>query len=365
MNMKLTKTNLLDKHKDDGFASIIIAIVLVLVLSLVTVGFAELMRKETRSSLDRQLSTQAYFAAETGVNDAAKAINDGYSSAKTSCAPLTAPQIGGAKYLTDNTISTATNTSYTCLTIDPAPFKLVYGAIDFSQSKAVTITGVDPNNPAATVPIGSINISWKDTAAKGFVSGGAHNFETAAAWTYTGLMRIGLTPLSLNAGKLTRADLIDNTATIFMYPNAKAGAGDKSIAAYNTAPYNSYVRADSGGIVDGNCNPGSQPLFCNVTITGLDKVSYLLDMRSIYSPNTVNVTAYDSSKKPIRIKNAQTLVDSTGKSQDVLRRIQVRIPSHPEFFHSDFSLESAGDICKQMRLYPDPSVGISDNICDL
>src|ERR1039458_10050844 len=77
----------LTKIKDDqsGFASIVIASVIILVLSLITVGFAQLMQREQRSALDRQLSSQAYYAAESGINDAVSAINSGFNVAKSTC----------------------------------------------------------------------------------------------------------------------------------------------------------------------------------------------------------------------------------------------------------------------------------------
>ncbi len=94
--------------KQDGFASIVIAIIMVIVLSLITVGFAQLMRTEQRSALDKQLSSQAYYAAETGVNDAAKALNAGYAGVKTNCAPLpTSTTVPGGQFLTNNIVGDA------------------------------------------------------------------------------------------------------------------------------------------------------------------------------------------------------------------------------------------------------------------
>ncbi len=350
---------------DDGFASIVIAVVLVLVLSLMTVGFAELMRKETRSALDKQLSSQASFAAESGINDAAKAINAGFTYAKSICGPLKIGDPGygtpGSTNLSTNIVSDNTKSSYTCLTVNPTPDTLQYGAIDFSQSKSVTISGVKASDGVTPVPISKLIISWQDVNGnqKGFITSGTHDFETATGWTATGILRIGLTPLG--SGGVNRDDLINNTSTLFLYPNS-SGAVATNISQYNTASQTSFTGLGnlSGGIVDGNCNVGSRPLFCDVVITDLNQVNYLLDMRSVYNKTAVNIAAYDAIGGRLKIKNAQTLIDSTGKSQDVLKRVQVRLPSHTEYFHSDFSLQTAGDVCKQMKLKPDSG----SNTCD-
>ena len=45
-----------------------------IVMSLIVLGFAQISRRNQRESLDRQLSTQAFYAAESGVNDARELI---------------------------------------------------------------------------------------------------------------------------------------------------------------------------------------------------------------------------------------------------------------------------------------------------
>lgn len=144
------------QQDEQGFAAIIVAVILLLVLSLITVGFAAQMRKEQRAALDNQLSTQAYYAAESGINDAVQALGSGViTTAKQTCPPD--PQ------LPSNTVNAAENVSYSCLLIDPAPLSLEYGSIDISQSKVLQITGIDPTDPTETVtrPITRLHISWQ------------------------------------------------------------------------------------------------------------------------------------------------------------------------------------------------------------
>lgn len=349
------------RKSQEGFASLVIAIVIVLVLSLMTVGFAQLMQREQRSALDKQLSSQAYYAAESGINDAAKAINAGFATAKTTCAPLPVTATGlGVDFLKNNTISGATASSYSCLLIDPAPFYLEYGSVDTAGSKVLTLTGIDPNNPTQYAVIDSINIGWQDSSAAqtNFVPGSSHTFTTAANWSYTGIVRIGLTPLS--SGNINRTALNNNTMNAFLFPKG-------SNSPIPTHQFNDYSSINNnGGILDGNCSttraPTSKtPRYCNVKISNLGQVNYLLSLRSIYSKSRVTITAYDSSDNPLRIKNSQTLVDSTGKAQDVLRRVQVRIPSHNGYVHPDYDLQTTGNICKQLKLTPDNNFGYNCN----
>src|SRR5260370_15103164 len=58
------------RQAEAGIVSIMVTMITMIVISLIVLGFADIARNEQRNSLDDQLSTQAYYAAESGVNDA-------------------------------------------------------------------------------------------------------------------------------------------------------------------------------------------------------------------------------------------------------------------------------------------------------
>ncbi len=361
MLMKTLRPTL--RNDQSGFSAIVIALVLILVLSLTTVGFAQLMRREQRSALDKQLSRQAYYAAETGINDAAKAINAGFAVAKTGCKQYSDADISalpdsskaGAAFLKNSAVSGQTATSYPCLTIDPNPKFLQYDSVNTDQSKAVQFGGADPTDPTIPRNIYSLLISWEDNPTSDSYRGtGLKTFTPSGQWTYAPVLRVGLTPLA--AGSIDRNSLINSTMAAFLYPD-QAGSAQTTFANYNQYSAGSYSgKGFAGGIfsgLNGNCNKDSHPRRCNVLITGLNQTHYLLDMRSIYKPSAVTVTAYDSNNVQLRLSNAQVVIDSTGKAQDVLRRVQARIPAHNTYDRPDFSLETTGNICKQLQLAPD------------
>jgi len=97
-----------------GFVSIIVAAVLMVLLSLITIGFSKIMQREQRQSIDRQLSAQAFYAAETAINDVKDKITlQGSVPAKAHC---TVADWG------NGIIDPAEpDVQYTCLLIDPAP----------------------------------------------------------------------------------------------------------------------------------------------------------------------------------------------------------------------------------------------------
>lgn len=378
-----------DRHmrNQDGFASLVIAIILVLVLSLTAVGFAQLAQKETRSALDRQLSSQAFYAAETGVNDAAKAVNAGFAVGKAGCAPYTTSNLPSVTphdpnsnaaahtYLMDNHVGPSnSNSKYTCLTIDPAPYSLEYGDIGTDQSKITEISGFAPDGTTPTT-INTIVISWQSTepspAFPAACTGPMNTcFKPSDQWvtaspvrSLTGVVRVGLTPLY--SGAINRIDLANNTYTGFMYPGASGSVGSSG-----ASDFAGNIGQGSGAIVDGACNNGNNsgmtPRSCNVQITSLASQSYMLNLRGIYNASLVTVKAYSGASTQLRIKNGQTLIDSTGIAEDVLRRVQVRIPNRNNYVHPDYDLDTTGNLCKQLQLLPQnvsPPLGPNKSNC--
>lgn len=356
-NAKLT-------NNQQGFAAIVIAMVLILVLSLITVGFATLMRKETRSALDKQLSQQADYAAESGLNAAAKAVSAGYIGEKTDCAPFTNTQAndntsGGTTsaskaaakdYLTNNVVGVAgeSNVSFPCLLVDPTPDSAEFSSVDTEQPTVVELTA-----KGETQAINKIVIKWQD--ANGGASFAGQNDATFPKdWPFTGILRVDLT--AIRSGSIDRQRLADNTFSAFLYPN-----GDPSPPA-DPAEYafSSSSGQAGGSILNGHCNAkadSNDPRNCAVAITGLNERTYFLTMRSIYKNTKVSITAFGNSdpSQPLvqlEIKNAQVKVDATGKAEDILKRLSARIPVRNGYDRPAFSLQAAGSICKQLTVRP-------------
>lgn len=354
--MKLTKRL---RIKDErGFAALIIAIVLVIVLSLLTIGFAELMRHSQLQQLNRQLSDQAYYAAESGINDAVSALNAGYNSDKTNCAPITSAsgQHTGWQYLSDPLVSKTSynvGTSYpddpqwTCLLITLNPSSLVYNPVDTTTPTTAIFQPV--NSGGNAVGLNQIDIYWQDTdpTNQNFRNNSGTDsqaFPTNSNWNSIGMLRFSLTPLA----DMSRQGLVDNTFTAFPYPSTSNSNNSTAYVAGN-GNWN-----QQGSILNGGCNAGNGPRYCHVTITGLGGTGnngdeYLMSLRSIYSPTNVYITANNGTAF---FSGAQSMIDSTGKSQNVLKRIQVRVPNRNSYPYPGFDVNSTGGICKLLNAYP-------------
>ncbi len=333
----------------DGFVSIVVTMVLMVVLSLIILGFAQIARREDRQALDRQLSTQAFYSAQSGINDAIKSYNSGQTTSKTTCAldPLRSPN--GA------VLDATSGTAYTCLLIGSSLPTLHYDKVTESST-------IVPINSAL---ISVLHISWQyadtsvtPTFSSQFTAGpsGTPLFPTQANFVgNTGVLEISLTPLD----QLNRPSLIANTFTAYLYPE-NTGPGVNNVF---DVGLNGNTPSKQGPVLSGGCNTGNitgSIYSCNVMLSDLlhnTLSGYILRIKSLYSDSTVNICGSTNSGSPATCDSlftgAQLQIDATGKAKDILRRIQVRYPLRgTSGTMPEFAIESADSICKTLQVTP-------------
>ena len=329
-------------HKnEDGLASIVIAVLIIIIVSTLVLGFLQIIRREQRKSLDRQLSSQAFYAAESGVNAASKAISEqNFTGNKDTCAlrSFDPPAITTGT----NILSTDGSVRYTCLLINQKPGSLTYKSIDTNHSTSFPVVASDG------VRITSINFNWQDTTAgyASFRSSSDTKFSPLGSWNSVGLLRLDIVP----TGTLSHSALLGAGRTYYLYPNTNSGIGPGSVD----------MNADqSGAIVNGHCTAAGG---CNVTVTNVPGGTYFVRVLSYYKPVALEVTAKDATNASKNFVEAQTLVDVTGAAADVSRRIQVTIPRQ-NYDISDYAIASMETLCKKFVALP-PPFSVTDEIGD-
>jgi Tfp pilus assembly protein PilX len=326
--------------KQAGMVSILVTMLLMIVISLIVLGFAQISRRNQRQALDRQLSTQAFYAAETGVNDAAERISQAVVAGqvigpKTQCTN----NPGIYSTLPSATLDVTNKVNYSCLLVNPTPKNLVYDSVGTTG----TITPIN-----ASSAISSLVLTWQskedsETPAANCPGSTTNVFTTTSTWTCGyGVLRFDLVPTA-GAG-LTAANLQANTMTSFIVPLRPGSGSDTPSIGYVAGSANTNTR------VPRVCSDTE----CSITITGLSSSQYYLRINSIYQDVSLQIVARDASNNALALSNAQAVVDSTGKAQDVLRRIQVRIPLTASSTNllSDFALLSTEAVCKRFTATP-------------
>lgn len=309
-----------------GMATFAVTTVLILVISLIIIGFSQVVQRNQRETLDRQLSTQAFYAAESGVNTVVASIRDQLSAGgslppnKDNCGPH-------ASYPTIQPLNAGTE--ITCLLVSTDINTLVYDGVTESSPTVVPLESAGP------IPIGSITLSWSPTSAPANPSQNCSGtgFTTRANWLCGhGVLRSDLT---------TQPNGNTNgfAMSTFFNPRQQTTASTISFGS-------------GGGLTTGSCSDVGESK-CVATITGLNAVKYYMNLRSIYRDSSVKITGIDVNGQNVKFIG-QVLVDVTAKSEDVLRRIQVRVPLEARGVNDlpPYAIQSTDSICKRFSVEP-------------
>jgi Tfp pilus assembly protein PilX len=326
------------RYSQAGMVSIMTTMVLMIVISLIVLGFAQLSRRNQRETLDRQLSTQAFYAAESGINDVRELIKGALATGtvtvpeKTGCTDTGA----GAFYASLNPdIDASKNVRYTCILVDPSPEVLRYSDVG---STSIVVPAIS----ASGANFSTIKFDWQSKLTGGTPISGCPTttnnvFSPTASWTCGyGVFRFDLVPVN---GTFNSTDLRNRAMTTFAVPFSSGGVTSIPYAA-NTANTNNRVgvRCTNSG--------------CSLTITGLNQNSYYMRISSIYQDAALQVSGTNAGGANMEISGAQAVIDATGKAQDVLRRIQVNVPLRASSQNqlSDYAIQSTDSICKRFSV---------------
>lgn len=316
-----------------GMASFMVTAVLILVISLIIIGFSQAARRNQRETLDRQLSTQAFFAAESGVNGAVSIIKNKISAGelppvKTDCNDY-------SNY--PNMTLDGNDVRITCMLVSTEIDTLYYMGVGETSPTVVPLVSA---NGAA---IERVTLTWRNpsggaTASQGCAAG--NGFTTKDAWNCgNAVLRTDLSPFPGG-----------NTAEIamstFFYPN-------RTVAPINDVTAPNVPSSTGGGLVTAACSDADNDPKCMATISGLSGSTYYMTLRSIYNDSSVTISARDVNGTEVRF-TGQVLIDVTAKAQDVLRRIQVRVPLERRESSTlpGYAIESSGSLCKRFAVEP-------------
>lgn len=314
--------------QQQGMVAIITTMILMIVISLIVLGFSQLVRRNQRQALDAQLSSQAFYAAESGLNLGRQKLNQPGGYRSTDCIDDEA----NPEYKIDSE-----DIVVSCLMVSPALDIKLDG---LSGGSRVVIIDNDEAG-GIDAPVGSASISWSMPAPTAY---GTSSTCAAAppvlpnddSWgCKNAMVRIDLVPIS---NSMDRATLIANQSTMFLYPVEGSGG---SLATTLTP-------ADKGKIVGVSCVNGTAPGPCRVVINNMAANKYAVRIMSLYRATDVVIQSVAGGG----LISGQAIIDSTGRAQDVLKRVQARVPSGTGESVRDFAIDSYGPLCKTYKITP-------------
>ncbi|HEX5797492.1 MAG TPA: pilus assembly PilX N-terminal domain-containing protein [Candidatus Saccharimonadales bacterium] len=341
-----------------GMASMVIVILIMTLLSLIVVSMTKTANREQKQALDRQLNSQAFYAAESGINDARDYYLNNFedpinpaSEEKTSCDGIDGA-IGNEQFPGySNTVGESVN-RYSCVLYDATPESLEFSRIG-NDSLVIPLEDKEAANQ-----IDDLTVTWKRPNT------GSHDFSGCPSANFppslnddcdAGVLRVEL----IDPTGTSRSDLVAKNFTAFLSPRPHPNSSPGS------PQYSSGLGTNGQGV---NWRGGCSGNQCSLTIHNIGKKRLVLHLRSLYKESRVSVTGtVDGSGEAIEFIDAQMMIDATGRASDVLKRIRVRDPlsTYSSREYTEAAIQTGGDdTCKLLEIVPpDPGFPPSENHC--
>ena len=369
---------------EHGAVSLFIVVFTALLITVVTVSFIRIMVRDQQQATSVDLSQSAYDSAQAGVEDAKRAV----LRYQTVCASADAQacidakknldsddcnvSLTGISTVVDNEVKikqangdvAAFDQAYTCVKVSLQTNNYI-GALSQDASKLIPLVGVsafdtikvdwfsakDLQGSTKTVDVPPISEGtmllvpavWK-----------APNSQNRPSVMRAQLMQFGTGNDPTNGFMLSDFDGdpsvntggISDASTLFLYPSATP---------VSSAIFASNVRKSPSSPTAIHCSAtlDSGGYACSATITlpapvgGGTRTAYL-NLTSLYKASSYQVTML-SAGQVVDFDTVQPQVDSTGRANDLFRRVQSRIETVPGVY-PQAAIDITGNFCKDFAI---------------
>lgn len=379
LNSKLHESN------QRGFVSLFTVIFFMLLITIITVGFLRIMAAEQRQSLDNDLTASAKAAAQSGIEDAKRAILK-YKSlpdsdplkaqlqtalTSSSCDALFSnASISSALNLNNNgsiNNQAGLNEYYTCLSVNmDTPDYIGQGSAGKSDFIPLVSGGGDLFDQIVvswhltSQTVGTEGDGQPSNYAPGVqlppVTGGVNSWSARG---YPAYLRVEL--YGHPNSNFTRSNMTQINRTVFLVPNSSTNA-----AAVDPSTVTNFETVDPRGADQSKINligvrctgtPPNVPIgtyACSARLgvpVGQPSTShtYYLRVTPLYGSAHFRLQLYHNNAV-VNFNGVQPMIDSTGRASDVFRRIQARVRLDDISNLPEYSVETAMDICKTMQV---------------
>lgn len=379
--------------KQRGAVSLFIVIFTALLVTTITISFMQLMVRDQQQASYSDLSESAYDSAVAGVEDAKRALllqQQCRGDNSKRCEDIRAAIAGGKCNTLDAIFSTGAS-SETKIQQSEGDKKLeqAYTCVKITSNTTDFLGSIDPSMNNTLVPLratqsfDTVKISWSQNK-----TGGTLDLPKGADKS---LPKVGSSSWPANRPALLRAQLINgNAATSFKLSDLDTTGFSNSLFLYpsETGATTANFSLDGRFAADGSAgvndpqptkcdkNASSGAYSCSVTVQlasfvkAGDESMTFLSLAAFYNPTEYKIELFDSTKAndpvtkqpvPIPYDSVQPEVDSTGRANDLFRRVVSRVELEGAFNYPVAALETTGNLCKNFSITTEAND--YDNIC--
>lgn len=393
-----------NNSNEAGFVSLFSTIFFMMLITVITLGFIQITATEQQQALNNDLSSSALASAQSGIEDGKRAIlkymslpagatKSTYYTQMTAnssdCGSITGSQIGTDLGLSasGNVVGNAQlNQAYTCLTVNlNSPDYLGQSSAGKSQIVPLKALGNTYQQVKVSWHLLSTAIGNDGDGLPGATPGTAP-YYAAGPLLYpvinTGVPSLGWNALGYPAylrvqllgypnAAFNRADLTARSRSMLLVP-AQSGTS-------STTPINFGVVDPNPGIF-GSAELNPQTIRCDPTPTsnlgsyactallelptgaGFASTAntYFLRVTPQYGQTHFRVALVNGGTE-VGFDGVQPIVDSTGRANDVFRRLQARVLVDAITNYPEFAAETANTICKNMQVSSNTADYVANN----
>ncbi len=378
------------KKNQDGAAAILTVIFLSLVMIVLVLSFLRTAITEQRLSSDGDLSARAFYATESGLEDAKRALRE-FQAGTLDEASLRGDECDvpdSPDY--DRVLSSpdAYNIEYTCMLINVTPSSYTFNLSGTNNSFKVPLI-LD-----GTSEFDTIRVEWHldqlvTDGGDGQLGTGVNNqirlrtpgdlsLPSVDEWTsqadtsanFPSMLQVNL--FQAPQGAFTSDELTDYRT--YISPNFTTGSVNNYQAFDNssdTIPNDgnspNLPGPENGQVLPGTCVYNTLTSYaCSVDFSGFESADalYYLQVTNLYRPVHVRVTAFDGGAEQ-NFRGSQATADVTAKAGSVYRRVRAVIDIDQITILPDASITTAGSLCKDFAITdnPDKFAGIDGTSC--
>lgn len=357
--------------KQRGVVSLFIVVFAALLITVVSIGFVGIMVQDQQQASTADLSQSAYDSAQAGVEDAKRALllyqsicNDDATScaaAKAKIDSATSPACNVAVETLDDIKNIVTpdgevkiqtsgsnslDQAYTCVKVklNTADYLGVLSSNDYD---VIPLNSVGAFNTVQIQWFSSLDVSADKNFAVDLQQSASTPLFTQSLWPSNRppIMQVQLIQFGSNGFNLSDLESANNNDTLFLYPSS---AGASTTSFINDSHQTPTGKPKSVQCVNSLLSGGYA---CSVNLTlpnpvgGGDRTAFLR-ISAIYN-NTNFKVALLNTITPVDFNGVQPEIDSTGRANDLFRRVKSRVKLiDANFPYPDAAVVLTGNFCK-------------------
>lgn len=410
-------------NRQSGAVSLFVVIFSMLIITVITVSFIRLMIADQQQATNNDLSQSAYDSAQAGVEDAKRALlqyqqvcttNPGGCSAEAGKFVSASGTVEcNAALLNTGVISSSDesgaigshageifvqqsqtgndkelNQAYTCVKVYLDTNDYI-GTLAAGESQLVPIVGEKDFDTVTVRWFSREDVSTTDGSVVLPGVSASHLLPTQANWNANtpSLMRAQLLQIGdtftmsdfdsvSGSGGNTQSD----ANTVFLYPTSGVGATSAAFTSLDTrasSPTGDPTPASATTTahpVQCAATTGSGGYACSMSLTlptpvgGGSSRRAFLRLTPFYTATHFQVVLSNglptTTNSIIKFSAVQPMVDSTGRANDILRRVQSRVNLYnTDFPYPDATIDVNGNFCKTFGVSDVPSTYTATNTC--